>query len=236
MSLRTYLFVHGAWHASWCWQKIAAALSKQGHFVLTPDLPGHGKAWQPPDTVTLACYVANIVALINRQTTPVTLIGHSMAGMIISAVAECLPDAIAELIFVAAYIPKTNESLLAITEQSDSQMMLPHLTFDVKKQALHVRVSSALIPIFFNRCHVSDVQVILPQLQTQPLRPWRDAVVLGSAFDRVSKRSFIAKADRALSPRDQLAMSQAVTDRILYIEADHAVYCSAADEIIKLLT
>lgn len=40
---QTFILIHGAWHASWCWKPIAKELIAEGHKVLMPDLPGHGQ-------------------------------------------------------------------------------------------------------------------------------------------------------------------------------------------------
>jgi len=38
----TILFVHGAWHGRWCWDKYwRATFEKSGYDVITFDLPGH---------------------------------------------------------------------------------------------------------------------------------------------------------------------------------------------------
>jgi pimeloyl-ACP methyl ester carboxylesterase len=39
----TYVLIHGAFHGGWCWYKIVALLEKQGHTVVAPDLPSHGR-------------------------------------------------------------------------------------------------------------------------------------------------------------------------------------------------
>jgi len=40
----TIVFVHGAWHGKWCWDKyFAPEFSAKGYNVITFDLPGHDK-------------------------------------------------------------------------------------------------------------------------------------------------------------------------------------------------
>ncbi len=41
--MSTYVLIHGAWHGSWCWDKVVPLLKKKGHKVEAPDLPGHGR-------------------------------------------------------------------------------------------------------------------------------------------------------------------------------------------------
>ena len=38
--MSTYVLVHGAWHGSWCWEKVVPLLEGAGHQVEVLDLPG----------------------------------------------------------------------------------------------------------------------------------------------------------------------------------------------------
>jgi pimeloyl-ACP methyl ester carboxylesterase len=38
-----YILIHGTWHASWCWKRVAPLIKGKGYKVLAPDLPGHGE-------------------------------------------------------------------------------------------------------------------------------------------------------------------------------------------------
>lgn len=231
----SFILIHGAWHASWCWNKIAAHLASHGHKVIAPDLPGHGTNWRPANTVTFNDYVDHVVHLIQQQTEPVTLIGHSLAGLIISQAAEKMADQIRELVFVSAYIPHDNLSLLAIAEASASRAVSPHLLIDRSKHEIALNASPELVNIFFNCCSKEDAEFAMTKLQAQPLQPFTAPVAKGPHFERVPKRSFVSKHDRAMLLTDQERMSKMVTDDIYYLEADHAAYYSADVEIATLL-
>ena len=41
--MATFVLVHGAWHGSWCWQRVRSALQERGHQVFTPTLTGLGE-------------------------------------------------------------------------------------------------------------------------------------------------------------------------------------------------
>src|SRR5260370_42618963 len=38
--MTTFGLVHGAFHGSWCWERLTPELERLGHRVLTVDLPG----------------------------------------------------------------------------------------------------------------------------------------------------------------------------------------------------
>src|SRR5215469_9124435 len=55
-AMSTYVFVHGAWHGSWCWDKVVPLLEQAGHQVEALDLPGNGQDKTPIREITLATY------------------------------------------------------------------------------------------------------------------------------------------------------------------------------------
>lgn len=146
---QTFILIHGAWHASWCWKRIAEELSLKGHKVFTPDLPGHGSLKnQISSSIGLADYVNSVVQLIQHQQEQVILVGHSMAGLVISEVAEVIPNAIRELIFVAGYVPQDQKSLFSIAQESESNNLTPFLIIDETLQEIRLQFSPALINVF----------------------------------------------------------------------------------------
>lgn len=110
--MTTYLLVHGAWHTGECWTRVTPLLEAAGHRVLAPTLTGYG------DTVHLAgpevgldTHVADVTGLIREEDlTDVVLVGHSYAGLVISSVANELPDRVARLVYLDAMVPEDGES------------------------------------------------------------------------------------------------------------------------------
>ena len=99
-----FLLIHGAW----CWDDLIPELEALGHTARAIDLPSHGADKTPVAEVSLDSYAR---AIINAIDTPVTLIGHSMAGYPITAAAELAPEKINKLIYLCAYVPKAGMTL-----------------------------------------------------------------------------------------------------------------------------
>lgn len=110
--MSTYLLVHGAWHSGQCWERVAPLLSSAGHRVLTPSLTGFGdKAHLLGPEVGLDTHVHDIVGLIAEEDlSEVILVGHSYAGMVVSSAANQVPDRIARLVYLDAFVPEHGES------------------------------------------------------------------------------------------------------------------------------
>jgi len=110
--LETFILIHGAFGGAWRWEKVVPLLEKAGHKVIAPDLPGHGeKCEATTEGLTLKSYTDFVTEILDRQPAPVILVGHSMAGMIISQVAEYRPEKIKKLVYLCAFLLKDGESL-----------------------------------------------------------------------------------------------------------------------------
>ncbi|MEU0467561.1 alpha/beta hydrolase [Amycolatopsis sp. NPDC006131] len=110
--MTTYLLVHGAWHTGECWTRVTPLLEAAGHRVLAPTLTGYGDtAHLAGPEVGLDTHVADVTGLIRAEDlTDVVLVGHSYAGLVISSVANELPDRVARLVYLDAMVPEDGES------------------------------------------------------------------------------------------------------------------------------
>lgn len=137
--MSTYLLVHGAWHSGRCWERVAPLLSSAGHVVFTPSLTGYGEKSHLLDPgVGLDTHVDDIVRLIvEDELTDVVLVGHSYAGLVISSVANEIPERIGCLVYLDAMVPNDGESaadvipvthaLIEMALTSDSGWRVPPL-------------------------------------------------------------------------------------------------------------
>lgn len=114
--MATFVLVHGAGHGGWCYFKVAPLLRKAGHDVYTPTLTGLGERKHLLTTQTdLSTHVTDIVnALIYEDLQDVILAGHSYGGMVITGVADRVPDRIREMVFLDAAHPGDGQSLVDI--------------------------------------------------------------------------------------------------------------------------
>ncbi len=98
-----FVLLHGAWHGGWCWDGVIDEIVKAGHSAEAPTMPGHN----PDDDrseIRFEDYVDKICSVLNQQSEPVVLVGHSSAGYLIQAAAPKAPDKLAQLIFLNAFI------------------------------------------------------------------------------------------------------------------------------------
>lgn len=102
--MATIVLVHGAWSDGSVWRAVIAALQDEGHRVLAVQLP----------LTSLDDDVARTRRQVAGLDGPLTLVGHSYGGMVISGAARG-DDRVAALVFVAAYVPDGSETVVTLS-------------------------------------------------------------------------------------------------------------------------
>lgn len=123
--MATFVLVHGAWHGSWCWRRVRDSLQQQGHQVFTPTLTGVGeRSHLLARTVDLQTHTLDVLNLIKwEELNDFVLCGHSYAGMVVSGVADRIPEKIRSLVFLDAFVPEDGQALVDFAPISDEQLV-----------------------------------------------------------------------------------------------------------------
>lgn len=85
------LFVHGAWHAGWCWEEnFLDHFVERGYRVLAPSLRGHGRSSidKPLWMCSVSDYVSDVSSVIETLPSPPILVGHSLGGFVVQKYLE----------------------------------------------------------------------------------------------------------------------------------------------------
>jgi pimeloyl-ACP methyl ester carboxylesterase len=93
------ILIHGGRDHCRSWDVIAHALQPHFH-VIAPDLRGHGDSdWTRGGSYALSEYVYDLTRLVRTIAAPrVTLVGHSMGGMVSLIYSGSFPDKVAALV------------------------------------------------------------------------------------------------------------------------------------------
>ncbi|NGM88291.1 alpha/beta hydrolase [Parapusillimonas sp. SGNA-6] len=102
----TFVLVHGAWHGGWCWSRVAERLRAQGHRVYTPTLTGLGERHHLlHDGITLHTFIDDVVNVLTFEALEdVVLVGHSFGGVVITGVADRVPERLRRLIYLDGFL------------------------------------------------------------------------------------------------------------------------------------
>jgi pimeloyl-ACP methyl ester carboxylesterase len=123
--MTTFVLVHGAWHGSWCWKRVRSALQQQGHEVFTPTLTGVGERTHLLAAhVNLETHIQDVLNLIRwEELDNLVLCGHSYGGMVVSGVADRIPERLRALVFLDAFVPDAGQCLEDFVPLSDEQLL-----------------------------------------------------------------------------------------------------------------
>ena len=121
----TFLVAHGAWSAGWAWKKMHPLMAAAGHRLITPTYTGLGEREHLANpSIDLETHIQDLLGVIKyEQLNDVVLIGHSYGGMVATGVADRVPERIARLVYLDAFVPQDGQALLDIVSPGAAQRM-----------------------------------------------------------------------------------------------------------------
>ncbi|ALG91952.1 MULTISPECIES: alpha/beta fold hydrolase [Actibacterium] len=228
------ILVHGAWSCARSWGAVGPLLAARGHEVAVPDLPGHGADPTAPESVSLADYARAVAALL-PEGPPAVLIGHSMAGMVISAVAEAMPERVAHLIYLAAFLPRDGDSLLSLKKREGPTIGAAVIPGPVKGTT---RLAPELAADYlFHDATPAQRAEGLRHLGPQSNAAQTDPVHLTAArVGSVPKSYILCASDRTITPALQKTMATETACAAVHtLPTGHFPQLTAAPELAELL-
>jgi pimeloyl-ACP methyl ester carboxylesterase len=113
---QTFLVAHGAWSAGWCWRKMHPLMQAAGHRLITPTYTGLGEREHLANpSITLETHIEDLLGVIKfEQLSSFVLVAHSYGGMVATGVADRVPERIAKLVYLDAFVPSDGQSLLEL--------------------------------------------------------------------------------------------------------------------------
>jgi len=231
----TIVLVHGAWSDVKAWKAVTPLLKAKGFEVIAINLPGHGDDTTPFTAITLQSYV-DVVKKEIGTTKNVILVGHSMAGMVISQVAEDLPGSVKKLVYLAAYLPTNGQSLLDLAKTDAGSHAGKFLQIDPATGSAGIN-KEGVVDIFVADAPKSVQDQFAKGVKADPLAPFAAPVTLTTAnFGSVDKVYIYTKDDHAISYAKQEEMVKAaqVTKQHTLISS-HTPFISMPKELAAIL-
>ena len=183
----TFVLVHGAWHGGWCYARVADRLHALGHRVYTPTLTGLGeRSHLYSDAIDLSTHITDVLNVLEwEELDDVILCGHSYGGFVVGGVAENVPERLAGLVFLDAFVPENGQSMHDAVGPAMRDRQLAGVT------------DNGVPPIPAHHFHVNedDAAWVDAQCVPQPLATFTEKLVLTGAIDRVPKRAYIRAAN-----------------------------------------
>jgi pimeloyl-ACP methyl ester carboxylesterase len=240
---KNYVLVHGAWQAPYVWDAVKTALINEGNHVTVVELPGHGSDQTALSAITLNLYTTTVLNAISQINGKVILVGHSLAGMVISSVAEQIPTKIEKLVYLSAYLPTSGQSLFALAGTDAGSALggkingTPILNIDTVNGTLDV-LHNQIVNVFIQDGSTQAQNLVLQNYRIEPLIPFNTPVTLTAAnFGSVEKVYIKTLQDHVVSPALQTRMIAASNVKTIYqLNTGHSSFLVKPDSVAILLT
>jgi len=218
-----FVIVHGAWGGSWAFRKVDSLMTEQGVVVYRPSLTGQGeRVHLASPEINLTTHIRDVVNMILfEDLRNVILVGHSYGGMVITGVADAVPERIGQLIYLDAILPEDGESVFEIMDpggQGISKMVQ----------------GDYVVPTWVK----ADQKP--PKDVPHPLKTFTEEIVLKNDRAKNIRATYILTVDPGKKPEDDNFAASAARARargwkILEMSADHNPQWSAVDDLVKTL-
>ncbi len=232
----TYVLVHGAWADESAWGFVRNQLAVNANVVVV-NLPANGIDLTPAYAVALNDYVKTVTNVINQQPGKVTLVGHSMAGIVISQVAENVPTKINKLVYVSAYLPKNGEDLLSLSKQDAQSKVGDALEFSADYSAATIK-KDMIAPAVCADCSDYMKDILVKYHKAEPAKPLGEKVVLTtSKFGSIPKYYIHTSLDQAVGYELQKMMvkNNGGVKQTFVLNTSHLPFVVQPQEFIKIL-
>jgi pimeloyl-ACP methyl ester carboxylesterase len=219
----TIVIVHGAWGGAWAFKRVDAMLREKGFQVYRPQLTGQGDRVHlaRPD-IGLNTHIEDVVnTILYEDLHNIILVGHSYGGMVITGVADRIPDRIKRLVYLDAMVPNDGESAMTVLARRD----------DFIKRMTQ---GDYMVPPWVKPDQPPPHDV------PQALKTFTDPIVLKNEAARKIPATYILTVEKGKEAKDDdfYSQSQRAKERgwtILQLTSDHNPQWSAPEALVEML-
>ena len=214
----TFVIVHGAWGAGYEWKEVGRRLQVDGHTVYRPTLTGMGERshLSNPD-IDLETHITDVVnTILFEDLHDVVLVGHSYGGMVITGVADRVPERLKQIIYLDAFLPENGEA--------------------VNRPGFALPVKDGFVPMPWNPPPTPP-----PHPMPQPAKTFSQPITLKNQ-EAVAKipTTYILTVDAGKKPESDTFFrfyerARARAWKVVVMESDHTPQFSHQAEIVQLL-
>jgi pimeloyl-ACP methyl ester carboxylesterase len=220
MASTNVVLVHGGFVDGSGWQGVYSILSRDGHSV--------GIVQNP--TLSLEGDAEVAKRAIDAQDGPVTLVGHSYGGAVITEAGN--QPSVERLVYIAAFAPDTGESVNTLIEgfpkDGPQPPILPpqdgFLFLDREK---------------FHDSFAADVSTEDAAFMADSQVPWGVDALGGTISEAAWRKKpswyLIATDDRMIPPPAQREMSERAGATVEEVAGSHAIYVSKPEAVASLI-
>ena len=214
------VLVHGGFVDGSGWQGVYDLLRTDGYSVSIVQNP----------TISLEGDVAATRQVLDTQSEPVVLVGHSYGGVVITEAGN--HPRVVGLVYIAAFAPDTGESVNTLIANPPPGAPVPPILPPRDGFLLLDREK-------FQASFAADLSAEQAAFMADSQVPWGVEALTGTIREPAwrSKRSWylVATEDRMIPPPAQRAMSARAGSTVVEVAGSHAIYVSQPAAVVELI-
>jgi pimeloyl-ACP methyl ester carboxylesterase len=216
----TIVLVHGAFADGSSWQHVIPILERDGYNVIAVQNA----------LASLAGDVENTKRVIDAQTGPMVVVGHSYGGAVITGAAAGNEN-VKALVYIAAFAPDPGEPIGDLDDKYPTA-----LDAAVKPDAAgYLYIDRAQ----FRKVFASDVPIAETNVMMVTQKPLNSAV-FGESVDKAAWQTIpswyiVATEDQALNPDQERYYAKRIGAKTIEIKSSHVVFISHPNEVVQVI-
>ncbi len=229
--MSTYVLVHGAWHGGWCWSKVKRALERADGNVYTPTLTGLGeRAHLASPDIGLETHIEDVLRMLEYETlTDVVLVGHSYAGVVVTAVADRVPQRLSRLVYLDAVVPRSGQCLFDCAGPEFRRQIEEQVRTQGEGWRIPVASAERL-----GLTRGEDIKWAVPKLVPHPYRTFHEPVHLRVPGAPMVPRTYINCIGAKARGGPRTAQAQGIDD-YHELSTGHDAMITVPEEVAELL-
>jgi pimeloyl-ACP methyl ester carboxylesterase len=216
------VLVHGAWADGSCWSDVIKRLQANEYHVTAPQFP----------MSSLAADVARLRQVLQLQTGPTLVVGHSYGGQIMTALGADAPNVVG-LVYVAAFGLDEGETLGALLAQGPVTPALVHLFTD--KQGFAWLSEDDFVNHFAGDVEPAKARAMYAVQQPLAMTAFNDVMGV-PAWKSVPSWYLVAKDDEAIPPDAERQFAARMGATRIEVPASHVAMVSHPTEVADLIS
>jgi pimeloyl-ACP methyl ester carboxylesterase len=215
------VLVHGAWADGSSWRPVIERLQSAGYNVTAPQFP----------ETSLADDVARLRHVLDLQSGPTLVAGHSYGGQIMTALGTDAPNAVG-LVYIAAFGLDEGESIGALLKQGPPTPALAHL--DIDSEGLAWLPEDDFVNHF--AADLDPVEAKALHAVQQPLAASTLGDVMGTpAWKSLPTWFLVADGDQAIPAGAERQFAERMGATTVEIASNHLAMLSHPDDVVTLI-
>ena len=219
--LPNIVLVHGAWADGSSWSAVVERLQADGYSVIAPQFP----------ETSLADDVARLRQVLNRQSGPTIVVGHSYGGQIMTSLGADAPNVVA-LVYIAAFGLDEGESLGALLGAGPPTPALAHLIVD--EQGFAWLPEEDFVAHFAADVDPAKARVMYAVQQGLSMSTFEDVMGV-PAWKSHPAWYLVATEDQAIPPDAERMFAQRMAATTVEVASSHVAMVSHPDEVVRLV-